>query len=53
MLQTQSTRVGRNLLPGYRLAYYKHFSEPGEDEVRLYNRDGQLIGRRGFRIRGS
>jgi hypothetical protein len=52
VLQSQSTRVARNLEPGYRITYNRSFAAPGAYEVRLYNQRGDLIGRREFRIAG-
>ena len=49
---TFSVRVDRNLEPGYRVHSAKNYSSEytGKQEVRLYNSQNQLIGRRVFYV---
>ncbi|MCP3962492.1 MAG: TIR domain-containing protein [bacterium] len=50
VVKSNAVTVYRNEQPGYRFHYYRQFGEPGSHEVRLYNEDGVLIGRRQFEI---
>ncbi|MCI0493754.1 DUF4062 domain-containing protein [candidate division KSB1 bacterium] len=52
LLHTFSVRVDHNLEPGYRVHSAKNYSSEysGKQEVRLYNSQNQLIGRRVFYV---
>ena len=47
---TQKVTVSRNTAAGYRIYYNKRHAEAGRYEVRLYNEEGALIGRRAFEV---
>lgn len=48
VLKRVNVKVRRNVATGFRIYYSKTFSGAGDYEVRLFNRENQLIGRQRF-----